>query len=315
MITEAKAVVFEQPGVIAMRPVELAVPGDGDCVVDIEFSGVSTGTERLLWDGRMPAFPGLGYPLVPGYESVGRVSQVTNGVSLIPGQRVFVPGSRGFTDVNGLFGGASSRLVVAANRLIPIDDALGEEGTLLALAATALHALGRYGESRLPELVVGHGVLGRLMARLLLALGQREVVVWESSAPRREGSQGYTVIDPADDPRTDYDLICDVSGDTTLLDSLIARLRAGGAVLLAGFYNDPLSFAFPPAFMREIQLTVAAEWQPADLARVKTLISEERLSLAGLISHRASPSAAEQAYRTAFSDPDCLKMILDWSSH
>ncbi|MEM6582049.1 MAG: chlorophyll synthesis pathway protein BchC [Pseudomonadota bacterium] len=315
MITEARAVVFEQPGVIAMRPVELAAPGDGDCVVDIEFSGVSTGTERLLWDGRMPAFPGLAYPLVPGYESVGRVSRVTNGVSLTPGQRVFVPGSRGFTNVNGLFGGASSRLVVAEDRLIPIDDALGEEGTLLALAATALHALGRHGENRLPELVVGHGVLGRLMARLLLALGQREVVVWESSARRREGALGYTVVDPADDLRSDYDLICDVSGDTTLLDTLISRLRPGGAVLLAGFYNDPLSFAFPPAFMREIQLTIAAEWQPEDLARVKTLITEGRLSLGGLISHRASPIEAEQAYRTAFGDPDCLKMILDWSSH
>ena len=44
-----------------------------DVVVDIEYSGISTGTERLLWTGRMPAFPGMGYPLVPGYESVGRV--------------------------------------------------------------------------------------------------------------------------------------------------------------------------------------------------------------------------------------------------
>jgi myo-inositol-1(or 4)-monophosphatase len=34
-------------------------------------SGISTGTERLLWDGTMPPFPGLGYPLVPGYETVG----------------------------------------------------------------------------------------------------------------------------------------------------------------------------------------------------------------------------------------------------
>ena len=32
---------------------------------------ISTGTERLLWSGRMPPFPGMGYPLVPGYESVG----------------------------------------------------------------------------------------------------------------------------------------------------------------------------------------------------------------------------------------------------
>jgi len=47
--------------------------GQTDVVVDLAWSGVSAGTERLLWSGDMPPFPGLGYPLVPGYESVGRV--------------------------------------------------------------------------------------------------------------------------------------------------------------------------------------------------------------------------------------------------
>ncbi len=186
MSTEARAIVFEQPGVINLRPVGLTVPESGECVVDIEWSGISTGTERLLWDGRMPPFPGLDYPLVPGYESVGRISSVTAGVGLKPGQRVFVPGSRGFTDVMGLFGGASEQLVVAADRLITLDDDLGEEATLLALAGTAYHALARQGLDSLPDLVVGHGVLGRLIARLIVALGGTELVVWETN-PQRAG--------------------------------------------------------------------------------------------------------------------------------
>ena len=28
------------------------------------YSGISTGTETLLWTGKMPSFPGMGYPLV-----------------------------------------------------------------------------------------------------------------------------------------------------------------------------------------------------------------------------------------------------------
>ena len=67
------AVVFEQPGKMALRPVQLPEPHSTDCVVEVHWTGISTGTERLLWDGRMPPFPGLAYPLVPGYESVGRV--------------------------------------------------------------------------------------------------------------------------------------------------------------------------------------------------------------------------------------------------
>ncbi|MCF7996833.1 MAG: chlorophyll synthesis pathway protein BchC, partial [Chromatiaceae bacterium] len=69
----AFAVVLDQPRQLALKRLELTPAADADCVVDIDFSGISTGTERLLWTGRMPPFPGMGYPLVPGYESVGRV--------------------------------------------------------------------------------------------------------------------------------------------------------------------------------------------------------------------------------------------------
>ena len=60
------AVVMEQPEKLSVSRLELQAPGDDDIVVDVEWSGISTGTERLLWTGRMPTFPGMGYPLVPG---------------------------------------------------------------------------------------------------------------------------------------------------------------------------------------------------------------------------------------------------------
>ena len=84
-----------------LRPVELPEPHSTDCVVEVHWTGISTGTERLLWDGRMPPFPGLAYPLVPGYESVGSVVASGAETHLQVGQRVFVPGSRGFTGVHG----------------------------------------------------------------------------------------------------------------------------------------------------------------------------------------------------------------------
>ena len=71
---KALAVIIEKPERLVIDEVELSPPGDEDVVVDIEWSGISTGTERLLWLGRMPSFPGMGYPLIPGYELIGRVS-------------------------------------------------------------------------------------------------------------------------------------------------------------------------------------------------------------------------------------------------
>jgi 3-hydroxyethyl bacteriochlorophyllide a dehydrogenase len=304
------AVVLEQPERLKLERLDLTVPGDEDVVVDIEWSGISTGTERLLWSGRMPHFPGMGYPLVPGYESVGRVSSAGARAGAPVGARVFVPGARCFGSVRGLFGGAAARVVVPASRVIPVAETLGDRAVLLALAATAYHAVAAAGAT-LPELIVGHGVLGRLMARLSKLLGG-EPTVWEQDPSRFDGALGYDVVDPDIDSRRDYRTICDVSGDPAVLDGLVARLAPGGEIVLAGFYSEPLSFAFPPAFMREARIRIAAEWREADLLAVKQHIESGRLSLDGLITHRQVATKADAAYRTAFSDPACLKMVLDW---
>ncbi len=306
--------VIEKPEQLAVSRLELAAPEAGDIVVDIEWSGISTGTERLLWTGRMPAFPGMGYPLVPGYESVGRVRTVGPAAGRNVGERVFVPGARCYGEVRGLFGGAASRVVVPGARAIPVDENLGDRAVLLALAATAFHATAAPGAAQ-PDLIIGHGVLGRLLARLAVAAGAEPPVVWERNAARAAGAVGYRVIDPAADERRNYRSIYDVSGDSALLDQLIGRLAPGGEIVLAGFYSEPLSFAFAPAFMREARLRVAAEWKEADLAAVKSLAQSGQLSLDGLITHRQEAARAAGAYRTAFGDPACLKMILDWRGY
>jgi 3-hydroxyethyl bacteriochlorophyllide a dehydrogenase len=146
-------------------------------------------------------------------------------------------------------------------------------------------------------------------------LADRPPTVWEKNPNRVDGAMGYSVIAPEADTRRDYPAICEVSGDPTILDTLIPRLRAGGEIVLAGFYSDPLSFAFPAAFMREARIRVAAEWRDADIIAVKSLIDSGRLNLDGLITHRQEATDAAQAYRTAFTDPSCLKMILDWRAH
>jgi len=303
---EALAVVLQAPEKLEVSRLALDAQGDADVVVDVAFSGISTGTERLLWSGKMPPFPGMGYPLVPGYESVGVVRAAGPASGLHAGQTVFVPGAKCFGPVRGLFGASASRLVVPGSRVVPIDATPDDRFILLALAATAYHAV--VGSS--PDLIIGHGVLGRLAARLAVIAGAKPTV-WETNAVRREGGSGYTVIDPAADERRDYRCILDVSGDANLLDTLIGHLARNGEIILAGFY-DRISFSFPPAFMRETRLRIAAEFKDEDLRATTSLVGTGQLSLDGLITHRSAPDAADAAYRTAFGDPSCLKMILDW---
>lgn len=125
-VMKAHAIVFDRPQRVCVRQLDVAELSAGDIEVAVDFSGISTGTERLLWNGSMPAFPGMGYPLVPGYESVGRVTAVGEGVCLPLGQTVFVPGASCWPGVHSLFGGSASRLRVPQTRVAPVDPGLGQ---------------------------------------------------------------------------------------------------------------------------------------------------------------------------------------------
>ncbi len=309
---KTQAVLLNAPRELSLEELRVTPPGPGDLVVEIAHSGISTGTEKLFYTGEMPPFPGMGYPLVPGYEAAGEVVEAGPDTGYRVGERVFVPGANCYEEAFGLFGGSARRVVTPADRVTRIDAALGPQGALLALAATARHAIaGR--NTTIPDLIIGHGVLGRLLARLTIAAGAPAPTVWEIDPARMEGAKGYEVVTPDDDPRRDYHAIYDASGRADLLNDWVGRIVKGGEIVLAGFYTQPIQFAFPPAFMKEARLRVAAEWHADDMVATRALVESGALSLSGLITHTSDASDASQAYETAFSDPACLKMILDWT--
>ena len=151
---------MSEPGSLSIQPVDLKSPSKEDIVIDINYSGISTGTEKLFYNGKMPQFPGMGYPLVPGYESTGEVVQAPKDSNLKIGDMVFVPGADCYSgSVKSLFGGAARMIISSPNRLIKIDSTMGCNGALFALAATARHAIAGFG-NKMPDVIVGHGVLG-----------------------------------------------------------------------------------------------------------------------------------------------------------
>ena len=311
---QATAVTLKGPKELALSTLKVSDPQPTDIVVQVTQSGISTGTEKLFWTGEMPPFPGMGYPLVPGYEAAGEVVEAGSETHFKAGDRVFVPGANCYEGAFGLFGGASSLLVSDASRAIKIDKGHGPEGALLALAATARHAIAGPNKT-LPDLIVGHGVLGRLLARLTVAAGAPAPTVWEIDPTRHGGAEGYTVTTPDADTRRDYASVYDASGSVEVLNDLVGRITKGGEIVLAGFYTTPISFAFPPAFMKEARFRIVAEWSADDLTATRGLVDAGALSLDGLITHTAQAADAAEAYQTAFTDASCLKMILDWKGH
>ena len=310
---ETSAVLLEKPERLSLEMVGLKDPGQDEVVVRVLHSGISTGTEKLLWSGAMPPFPGLGYPLVPGYEAVGEILEAPKGASLKVGDLVFVPGSNGFVDAKGLFGGSARHLVTPVKRVTKINSQIGEKGVLYALAATARHAL-TGPDAKFPDLIIGHGALGRLLARITIIAGGNPPTVWEIDEKRAVGALGYEVVHPNDDEKNNYASVFDASGRSDLLDDWIGHCAVGAEIVLAGFYADRINFAFPQAFMKEIKIRISAEWKQADMRAVNSMVDEGHLSLDGLITNRAAAEDAAWAYRIAFEDESCSKMVLDWGN-
>ncbi len=310
---ETNAVILSAPGKLALDTVGITPPVADDIVVEIRHSGISTGTEKLFWTGEMPPFPGMGYPLIPGYEAAGEVVEAGADSGFRVGEHVFVPGANCYEGAHGLFGAAARTIVSKASRVTRIDRGLGSAGALLALAATARHAMAGPNKA-VPDLIIGHGVLGRLLARLTVASGAPAPTVWEVDPQRMDGAAGYEVMTPDADARRDYKSVYDASGRGDLLNDWIGRIAKGGEIVLAGFYTAPLQFAFPPAFMKEARFRISSEWAADDMAATKALVETGTLELADLITHEQAAETASDAYETAFTDPACLKMILNWGT-
>lgn len=315
---KAAAVIFDSPQHLSLGTLALPTVQAGQVEVAVQYSGISMAMERMLWDGSLPRVRGLHYPLVPGYETVGRVVRAGDDMDLKEGQAVFVSGANCFSGVTSLYGAAASRLVASEKDVLPVADHLGADAVLMALAATAYHAVsggGRHAAFTPPDLIIGHSVMGRLLARLTIAAGFPAPTVWETQEARATAGDGYNVIRPSDDPRQDYQAIYDVSGDATDLDLWLQKIKPGGDIVLAGFYRNTLQFSHANAFGREPSIRMASEWTRSDLLAVNQLVNTGRLSLAGLITHTENSHAATKAYQTAFGDISCLKMVLDWSTN
>lgn len=175
----AKALFFEKPHEIVIRSVSLAAPQSGEAFCTAIYSGVSRGTEALVFRGQIPEseydrmrapfqhgeFP---FPVGYGYAWVGVVAQVgpdTDGALL--GRRVFALHPH------------QTAITLPLDALIALPDAVpSRRATLAANLETALNALWDSGAGPGDRIaVVGVGGVGALIATLAARLPGAELLL------------------------------------------------------------------------------------------------------------------------------------------
>jgi NADPH:quinone reductase-like Zn-dependent oxidoreductase len=230
-------------------------PSNGTLVRTLA-SGVSRGTEALVFAGRIPPsqyeamraplmegeFP---FPVKYGYSTVGRTEDGKRVFVLHPHQDVFV---------------------APETMCMPIPDAVPTHRAVLAAnmetAVNVLWDAAPLAGERI--LVVGAGVVGLLVASLLSRIPATRVTLVDINPSRASLAQcfGCDFATPEDAPR-DQDLIVHASGSEAGLRLALACLAFEGCIIEASWFGDaapslPLGEAFHARRLRLIASQVGA---------------------------------------------------------
>ena len=237
MSTEARAFWIRAPGRGEIRPVRLPEPGPGEVLVRTLRSGVSRGTEALVFRGGVPEtqydamrapfqegdFPG---PVKYGYLNVGIVEC---GPDELRGRTVFC-----------LFPHQTAYVVPADAVTVVPDEVPPERAVLAGTVETAVNALWDAAPLVGDRItVVGAGMVGCCVARLVGGIPGAQVTLVDVDETRADTATALGVdFALPEDAAGGQDLVVHASATSAGLQLSLDLLAADGTVLDLSWYGD-----------------------------------------------------------------------------
>jgi 2-desacetyl-2-hydroxyethyl bacteriochlorophyllide A dehydrogenase len=238
---EAHALWVVAPGRAELRTELLPELGPGQVLVEARFSGISRGTESLVFRGGVPAelhasmrcphqAGELSLPVKYGYCSVGKVAAAGEGAGAeLVGQRVFCLHPH------------QDRYVVPASSVVPLPAAVPDRRAVLAAnMETAVNGLWDAAPlvgSRVA--VIGAGAVGLLSASLLQRIPGVELEVVDIAAEKaelcRELGLGWVRPEAA---RRECDLVLHASGSPAGLQTALELAGQEATIVELSWYGD-----------------------------------------------------------------------------
>lgn len=277
-----RAIVFEDAQKLALKEVPAPTPGPKDVVIQVAAVGIC-GTDTHVFDGE---FEGTVYPLIPGHEATGVVTEVGEAVTdLAAGDHVAVNPSTTCGECefcltgranlcrswNGLgvvaSDGACAEYLSAprANvfKLRPETD-LNEAALIEPLACSIR------GYDQLPRrmgahyLVYGAGTMGLLMAQLAPRAGAASVTVIDLNEARLQAAREVGIRNTytrADDAASElgfdaWDVVIDCTGAVPAIEDGLPRVKPGGTFLHFGVAPAEAMANYSPFRIYRDEITV-----------------------------------------------------------
>ncbi len=327
MARTASAVWFPRARAVELRPEPVLDPGPAQVLVSAVASGVSHGTEMLVYRGQVPPeleldLPtlqgGFSFPIKYGYSSVGRVAELGPGVrELRRGDLVFAlhPHQDLYT--------------LEAERVMRLPDEIDAElGVFLANLETAINVL-LDAHPHLGDriLIFGQGVVGLLLTQLSRRAGAGLVITVDPIPRRRQLSEargadlalapGPGLADQVRDLTRGggADVVLEASGSGSALDAAIECAGFQALIAVCSWYGcRPVNLRLGGAFHRRRLRMISSQVSNLDSAVSDRWSFERRrehalqllpeLELGGLITHRCPFQRAAGAYRLIDEHPE-----------
>lgn len=277
------------PRALTWEAVTLPTPGPGEVRVRTCLSAVSVGSELGVVEGRLP---GWTYPCPLGYQTLGVVEAVGEGVALTPGLRVI-------TTLGHAGGGLHP-----APAAVPVPDGVPDRVALAAILGEETHKGVRKLSPRPEERVLVAGA-GLLTVFNLTRRGVVKVTVLEPDAERR-------ALAPGDFAHDAFDVGFECSASPDGFAQLLAHLRPGGraCVLSDGNWG---ALSLPPAFHTR-ELTVTASSDGEDYAAYAGWLWDHADPLlARLFEVTVLPHELPATFERLRTWPRPVSVVADWT--
>ncbi len=317
-------VVFTGPEAVAVQRRTADPVGPTEVRVETLTSGISAGTELLVYhdevpaempvDATLPAFDDdqFGYPVAYGYAAVGRVSACGRRVDDDwLGERVFGfhPHASQFTAEPSTLVRLPSSLSTTAAVMLP---------TVETATTLVLDTAPRIGER---IVVFGAGAVGLLTVALLAEFPLAELVAVEPRPDRRQRAAALgadTTLHPenvdrlgerrAADEEPGMDAAVEISGNPGALNDAVGAVGYDGRVTVGSWYGEkPTELDLGGSYHRDriaLESSQVSTLAPDLRGRWTTdrrlsvaLDHAERLPLESLVTHRLPFADAPRAYR------------------
>lgn len=333
-----KKLYFTAPGKVEIRREQMPELKTNECLIRNIATLISPGTELALFTGthvgfKDPDIHWAKYPLLPGYASIGEVTEIKGCLELKPGDKVMYYGPHSSHGV----------LNEKQDTWAAIDRGIEESalfGRFAQISATVPY-LARRTERGGNIFVFGAGLIGNFCAQLFQLDPERQVIIADISSNRlslaSECGLKYQVNSADENPAScinqetngaGVDIVVEATGVPELVETSLELVNPGGTVYLLGSPRGEVSInAYKMIHRKGTSLVGAHESVIGNLVSegpdhpIRTLLKEMiahirlgRIKTEGMITHRIVPEQAEEYYNNLIQDPDnYLGVLIEWS--